>query len=327
MRTCLKYLIALFHFALTISAAWAEPVESQLQTPGPEGPLAGTLLVPKEHDGPVVLIVPGSGPTDRDGNNPHGVQAATYRLLAEGLAEDGIASLRIDKRGMFASGGAIADANAVTIADYADDIHNWVTALRQETGTDCVWLLGHSEGGLVALAAAQDKPDAFCGLLLLSTPGRPMGDILRAQLSSRPANAPILDESLAAIDDLEAGRSVDTATMNPALLPLFHQRIQGFLIDLFSHDPAALLTAYDGPVLILQGQRDLQIFETDAQSLSAAAPQAKLSLLPDTNHMLKTVTSADPIANYATYGDPDLPLAPKVVDRIADFIGSQTDAP
>ena len=317
---------ALFLFAQMIPPASAEPTESQLQTQGPEGPLAGTLLVPNEHDGPVVLIVPGSGPTDRDGNNPHGVQAATYRLLAEGLAERGIASLRVDKRGMFASSAAIADANAVTIADYADDVHSWAAAVRESTGVDCLWLLGHSEGGLVALAAAHDKPDAFCGLLLVSTPGRPMGDVLRQQLSANPANAAILDDALAAIDEIEAERRIDTSKLNPALMPLFHKKVQGFLIDLFSYDPAALLEAYPGPVLILQGLRDLQISETDARRLSAVAPQAELHLLPDTNHVLKPIASGDPIANYATYGNPNLPLAPAVVGKISDFLLSSNDA-
>ena len=154
MAALSKCLIASLLFVLMMSAASAEPVESQLRTQGPEGPLAGTLLVPKEHDGPVVVIVPGSGPTDRDGNNPYGVQAATYRLLAEGLVEHGIASLRFDKRGMFASSAAIADANAVSIAGYAYDVRTWAATLRQQVDRDCIWLLDHSEGGLVALAAA-----------------------------------------------------------------------------------------------------------------------------------------------------------------------------
>ena len=87
-----------------------------------------------------------------------GVAAAPYRMLAEGLAARGVATVRIDKRGMFGSAGAIADANAVTIADYAADVHAWVKAARARTGASCVWVLGHSEGGLVALAAAQ-QPD------------------------------------------------------------------------------------------------------------------------------------------------------------------------
>src|SRR4029077_4828608 len=105
-------------------------------------------------------------------------RATTYKLLAEGLAECGIGTVRIDKRGMFGSGAAGADANAGPIDDYVADVAAWIAVIRRETGMPCVWLLGHSEGGLVALAAAQKLPD-ICGLVLMSTAGRPLGEVLR----------------------------------------------------------------------------------------------------------------------------------------------------
>jgi pimeloyl-ACP methyl ester carboxylesterase len=265
------------------------------------------------------LIIPGSGPTDRDGNNPLGVTASTYRLLAEGLAERGVTSIRIDKRGLFSSAAAVPDANKVTIEDYAADIRSWAGAIRARTGAACIWLLGHSEGGLVALAAARDAN--ICGLLLVSAPGRPVGPVLREQLRANPANAPLLDEAMAAIDALEAKRPVDTAGMNPALRPLFAPQVQGFLISLLAYDPAKLLAGYEKPVLILQGLRDIQVTEQDARRLKDAHPGARLVLLADANHVLKPVSSADRGANIATYSDPGLPLAAGVVPAIADFIG------
>ena len=101
-----------------------------MTVPGPQGDLAGTL-VDAGKGAPVVLIIPGSGPTDRDGNNPMGVAAAPYRLLAEGLAAKGVSTFRADKRGMFGSKSAIRDPNAVTIADYAGDVRAWTAALRK----------------------------------------------------------------------------------------------------------------------------------------------------------------------------------------------------
>src|SRR6185369_1531947 len=108
-----------------------QPVERHVSAPGPLAPLSGTL-VDAGAKTPVVLIIPGSGPTDRDGNSPLGVKAAPYRMLAEALAQRGISSVRADKRGMFASKAAIADANAVTVAQYAADAHDWVKALRKQ---------------------------------------------------------------------------------------------------------------------------------------------------------------------------------------------------
>ena len=302
------------------AGATAAPVESPIEAPGPAGALRGTLLTPDGARGPVILIIPGSGPTDRDGNSPVGILAASYRLLAEGLAAHGVTSVRIDKRGMFGSTAAAADANAVTIPDYVADVQSWTRVIRQRTKASCIWLLGHSEGGLVAMAAAK-SPDV-CGLLLVAAPGKPMGEILREQLKANAANSPLLSQALPAIDALEAGKRVDTAGMNPALLRLFSPAVQGFLISAFSYDPRQLLAGYGKPVLILQGQRDLQVSEADAQALKLADPAATLVLLPDVNHVLKSVASDDKGANIATYRDSSLPLASGVVQSISDFLTS-----
>ncbi len=303
--------------------ALAAGPEQPVEAPGPLAPLRGSLLSAELAGAPVVLIVPGSGPTDRDGNGPLGLQASSYKLLAEGLAAQGIASVRIDKRGMFGSTAAVLDGNAVTIEDYAADVRSWVQALRRQTAARCIWVLGHSEGGLVALAALADgrrDTDGLCGLILVATAGRPLGQVLREQFKGNPANAPILDAALGTIAALEAGRRVDVGTLHPALQALFSPQVQGFLISLFALDPAQLIAGGKLPVLILQGERDLQVGVADARRLQQAAPAAQLVLLPDTNHVLKAVVSADRAANFATYGKPGLPLAPGVVDAIAGFI-------
>lgn len=314
---------------LVIAAVAAAPpptTQTFVQAPGPLGPLKGTMLAPAAGSPAMMLIIPGSGPTDRNGNNPYGVRASTYRLLAEGLAQHGIGTVRIDKRGMYGSRGAVADGNAVTIEDYVTDTGSWIAAIRKQTGVPCVWVLGHSEGGLVALAAVQKVQD-ICGLVLVSAAGRPLGEVIRQQIKDNPANAPILGQAMTAIDNLEAGKRVDTSTMNPALMPLFAPQVQGFLISVFSYDPAKLIAAVTKPLLIVQGKRDMQVSVADAERLKQAAPSAKLVLLDDTNHVLKTVTSDDRRANAATYADPRLPLAPGVVDAIADFVNDATKKP
>lgn len=308
---------ALISSCLSVSQA-SRVSEKLLDAPGPEGPLKGTLLTPNSKPTAVVLIVPGSGPTDRDGNNPFGVKASPYRLLAEGLALKGFATLRIDKRGMFASSAAVEDANAVTIADYVDDVRAWINVLKHEMQTHCIWIMGHSEGGLVALASALEED--VCGVLLIATPGRPMGEVLREQLKANPANAFLLEEALPIIDALEQGRRVDTTHIHPALQNLFHPALQPFLIDAFSYNPTQLISVISRPVLVLQGQRDLQVQEMDARKLKAANPQASLVVLPTMNHVMKGVTSEDFMANLASYAEPTLPLAPGVMETIEDFL-------
>jgi pimeloyl-ACP methyl ester carboxylesterase len=299
---------------LAAAAAAATP----LTAPGPDGPLAGTL-VDAGKGSPVVLVIPGSGPTDRDGNNPMGVTAAPYRLLADALAAKGVSSVRIDKRGLFGSKAAVADPNKVTIADYAGDIHSWVAAIRKRTGAKCIWLLGHSEGALVALAAGQ-QPDGLCGVILVSGAGRKLSDVIREQLRSNPANAPVLATAMAALDALDRGEHVDVTGMNPALLSLFRPQGQDYLIDRFRHDPAKLAASLALPLLIVQGERDIQVSVADAKALAAAQPKAKLVLLPAMNHVLKDVASDDRAANLATYADPSLPVDPALVDAIAEFV-------
>ena len=125
---------------------------------------------------------------------------------------------------------------------------------------------------------------------------------------------------MAAIDELESGRHIDTSTLHPALQQTFHPKTQGFLIDLFSYDPRELIRKVQVPVLILQGERDLQVSVDDARHLKAARPDAELVLLPDTNHVLTQVVSPDAGANLSTYADPGLPLAPGVVQAISRFM-------
>jgi len=300
---------------LALTAAVAAVV---MTAPGPKGPLEGTYLNAGSK-APVVLIIPGSGPTDRDGNNPMGVTAAPYRMLAEALAAKGVSSVRVDKRGMFGSKDAVADANKVTISDYAADAHSWVAAIREQTGASCVWVLGHSEGALVTLVAAQ-KPQGMCGIILVSGAGRKLSDVIREQLRSNPANAPLLDQAMTALDALDGGRHVDVATMNPALLTLFRPEVQDYLIDMFRQDPAKLASSVDVPVLIVQGERDLQTSVADARAVAAAQPKASLVLIPQMNHVLKDVASNDRAANVATYADPALPVDSAAVDAIASFV-------
>lgn len=290
---------------------------TELTAAGPQGDLHGTLIdVGKS--APVVLIVPGSGPTDRDGNNPLGVKAASYRLLAEALGLRGISSVRIDKRGMFASKAAVADANKVSVDGYVADINAWITSARSATGAKCVWLLGHSEGGLMVLTTG-DAP-GVCGIITVSAAGRPFDVLIHEQIHANPLNAVVFDQADAALAKLKAGEHVDTTGMHPGLLALFNPAVQDYLIDLIRHDPSALAANVKSPMLIVQGLADIQVSEGDAKALAAAQPKARLVLLPGVNHVLKQVGNGDRASNIASYANPDLPIDPGVVNAIADFV-------
>jgi pimeloyl-ACP methyl ester carboxylesterase len=311
-------LLAFAALVATPALAQEVPAGTEVTAPGPLGNLAGTLLDPDPR-APLVLIVPGSGSTDRDGNNRYGVAGGPYRQLAEALAKRGVATLRIDKRGMFASRAAVADGNRVTITEYATDVRNWVDAARKRTGRSCVWLLGHSEGGLVVLAAAQ-QPEGICGVVLVSAAGRPLAAIMREQFRANPANAPLLEPLLAMVDTLEAGKHADTAALPPPLPALFPDAVQDFMIDMFRYDPPKLAGALKLPLLATQGDRDVQIGPGDARALAGARPGATLVVVPGMTHVLRIAASEGRAASIATYGDAALPVAPALADAIAGFV-------
>lgn len=317
----IKRVMTLASAAALVAPLHAEsgPAEVPIEAAGPQGLLAGAMLRGPSAQGPVALIIPGSGPTDRDGNSPLGIRAASYRLLAQGLAAEGVTTVRIDKRGMFGSAGAVPDANAVTMADYVADTAAWVKSVRAKTGAPCVWLIGHSEGGLVALAAAQEVEN-LCGLVLVAAAGRPLGDVIKSQLRANPANAPFLRAANAAIDELAAGQRVDVTALPPPLAPLFNLAVQGFLISTFALDPADLAAKARLPVLIVQGGKDIQVSVEDAERLKAANPRAMLIILPNANHVLKDVAGNSPSDNVAAYQAPDLPLSDGMVSGIAAFV-------
>lgn len=298
----------------------AVPQTAAVTVPGPAGPLAGTLQ-PGTGKGPAVVIIPGSGPTDRDGNSPLGITAGTYRLLAEALAKRGVTSVRIDKRGMFGSRGAIPDPNGATIEGYADDARAWAGLVAKRAGARCAWLVGHSEGGLVALQAAQSAK-GLCGVVLISAPGRPLGEVMRGQFRANPANAPILGPALKLLDEVEAGRTVDPATLPAPLPTMFPLAVQRYMTGLFRFDPAKLAATAKVPVVIVQGDADLQVGVEDARRIAAARPSARLTIVPGVNHVLKAV-GADRAANARSYGDASLPIAPGVVEAVAAAVASR----
>ena len=302
--------------SLILAAALLDPTAAPVVLPSEPAPLHGTLLTPEGPTRAIAVILPGSGPTDRDGNSPGGLVASTYRLLAEGLAEQGVATVRIDKRGVAGSAAAAVAEQDLTFQTYIDDARAWAAEAARVTGRPCVWLIGHSEGSQIALAAAQDGNESVCGLVLLAGAGRPAGVVLREQFQAGLPPA-LLAPAFAALDELEAGLTVTDAP--PELAALFRPSVQPYLISWIGLDPVDLIEDYAGPVMIGHGSTDIQVGMVDARALSAARPTARLVVWEGVNHVLK-VAPADRAANIAVYSDPNLPLAPGVVEDVAAFI-------
>ncbi|HVB03538.1 MAG TPA: alpha/beta fold hydrolase [Chitinophagaceae bacterium] len=279
------------------------------------GNISGTLMLPSgKNRVPVALIIAGSGPTDRDGNNTMGEISDCYKLLAEGLAGNGIASLRYDKRGIGASALAMTDEKKLSLNDYISDAEGWVNQLKQDSRFTGVVIIGHSEGSLIGMMAAHKSPaEAF---ISLSGPGMDLESILLIQLKGQ-LNDTLYKKAAHILQSLSKGKT--TKQVPASLSSLFNPEVQPYLISEIRLDPAKEIAKLKIPVLIVQGDNDLQITTGDARRLAQADPRATLIIMHHMTHMLKDAASTRQ-DNLKTYSDPSLPLDPALIPDITEFI-------
>ncbi|MCM2463262.1 alpha/beta hydrolase [Pseudomonas sp. CG7] len=279
------------------------------------GELFGSLLLPKSDTPvPVVLIISGSGPTDRDGNNPEGGRNDSLKRLAWVLARHNIASVRYDKRGVAASLAATPDERNLSVETYVADTVAWSRKLAADPRLGPLILLGHSEGALIASLAAPQANAA--AVISLSGSARPIDQVLRQQLSNR-LPPPLMLRSNELLDSLKAGRLDDNVPTQ--LQVIFRPSVQPYLSSLFRQDPARAFAALKMPALILQGSNDIQVSIDDARQLKAAKPDAELALIQGMNHVMRIVPNAVK-QQLASYKDPNLPLAAALGTRGLRFI-------
>ncbi len=295
------------------------PIETAATVAIPSGTLHATRI-DAGPDAPMVLIIAGSGPTDRDGNNPLMGSPASYKMLAYGLATRGISSIRPDKRGIGQSAPALTNAADVTLYDYVDDARSWMDAELAASGRSCVWLAGHSEGGLIALMTATRDTKGICGLILIAAPGRPMRDLLAEQFGKNPQTAAVADDAMRYVDVIAAGEVPDPAAYPAFMTMVFPPTVHKFLASMLTQDPAAMAGALDLPILIVQGDNDLQVQVADGEAMAAAQPAAKLIIIPGMTHTLKITAMDDRNANIGSYSDPLLPVSTEMLDSIGAFV-------
>jgi len=275
------------------------------------GQIFGTLATPKEFSKiPVVLIIAGSGPTDRDCNSPM-LKSNAYKKLAYGLAENNIASLRYDKRGIAESKAAMKKESDIRFDDYVNDAKEWIQLLKKDKRFSKVIVIGHSEGSLIGMLAA-NKADRY---ISIAGAGQTIDKTLLEQLSAQPKE--ILELSIPIIESLKQGKTVDK--VDPKVEMLFRLSVQPYLISWFNYDPQIEIKKLTIPVLIIQGTNDIQVSVEDAKRLSKANPKAQLELIDKMNHIFVSV-DGDRQSNITTYNDPTIPLTDGLVKKITGFI-------
>ncbi len=308
-------------FRLSSLAQTEEPIHHKITLPaGADLTLDGTLTLPASPKKrvPVVLLIAGSGPTDRDCNSPYGVKSNAFKMLTDSLVRQGIAVARYDKRG---SGTNLQAAIKVIKPEehrfdfYVSDAVGFIRQLQADKRFSDVVIAGHSEGSLVGmLAAQQTKATKY---ISIAGPGRNIADVLKEQGRAGGNPKEVQAEVDGALDSLRAGHNV--SPKNPMLKAQLSPKAQPAMISWMKYDPAVELKRVEGPVLLINGKRDNQVAASEAELLKAARPDATLVLFDQMNHILKNAP-ADRTGNFKTYGDPNLPLTPGLAAVIAHFV-------
>ncbi|MCG9695921.1 alpha/beta fold hydrolase [Shewanella sp. Isolate11] len=298
---------------LTSFNLFATPTTEIVSIETGSGRLEGTLLSDDLNNAKAVaLIIAGSGPTDRDGNNP-AMKNNSLKMLADELLKVGISSLRYDKRGIGHSKDAGLNEIDLRFENYIDDAKSWIEYLHNLDRFKQIVVIGHSEGSLIGMVAAQQKNvDKFVSI---AGAGQPIDQILREQLKAQPPV--VLEQSTPILDKLLQGQTVENVP--PFLNGLFRPSVQPYMISWFKYDPQKEISKLQKPVLIVQGTSDIQVSLADADKLAAANQRAKKVVIENMNHIFKP-SPLDKQANVSTYNQPDLPIKPELISAVSEFI-------
>ncbi|MGB0938496.1 MAG: alpha/beta hydrolase [Colwellia sp.] len=308
----MKRLFIASFFLFTTLNSFAQSIEKVVSIDTGTGKLEGSLLTSDvKGSNTVALIIAGSGPTDRNGNNPS-MTNNSLKMLAEELALEGISSLRYDKRGIGQSKSAGLKEVDLRFDHYVNDARHWIDYLATLNNFSEIIVIGHSEGSLIGIIASQQtNVDKF---ISLAGAGQPIDLTIRAQLKAQPAI--VLEQSTPILDKLLKGETVDNV---PAFLnTLFRPSVQPYMISWFKYDPRKEIAKLNKPILIIQGNTDIQVSLTDANNLALANTKAKKVVIENMNHIFKEAP-LDRQANLLTYSQPDLPIKAELIKAISEF--------
>lgn len=262
----------------------------------------------------VALFINGSGPTDRNGNNPQ-MPNNSIRFLAEELFDAGIPSVRYDKRGIAQSVAAAGREEDMLFTHMVDDAKAWINHLSKEYKR--VVVIGHSEGAQIGVISAIDNPKV-AAVISIAGIGRKVDNVLKTQLAQQSEELLAMSEPI--IESLKKGVMVQEVPNQ--LTSLFRLSIQPYLISWFATDPADEMARLTIPVLIVQGDTDIQVSIEDARLLKDSNPQAEMLIIPNMNHVLKECASLDQMQQLTTYTNPNLKNIPALGKGIIKFIQS-----
>lgn len=275
----------------------------------------GTLLTPNTKANTLAIIIPGSGPTDRDGNQNF-MKSNSLKFLAQDLSNSGIATFRYDKRAltMLKRGANENKIKQVRFDDFATDAQKVVSYFKSRKGYDKIYIIGHSQGSLVGMLASAENVDGF---ISIAGPGKAIDQIILEQIGMMGAND-LVESAKKTFEIMKTGK-VDK-NFNPGLANIFNLDVQPFIMNWISYSPTEELAKLTIPTLIINGKNDIQVATTEADLLKKAKDNSELVLIDNMNHVFKTVESKDTQENTKTYNMPQLKNSPELAEKIIAFI-------
>ncbi len=261
----------------------------------------------------LVILIAGSGPTDRDGNQK-GLTNNSLKLLAEALANNGIAVYSYDKRIFAQMATGKLDEASLSFDNFIDDAKAVLLHFKNQKKYHSITIAGHSEGALIGMVAANGNADAY---ISIAGAGRPIDEVLLEQIGKQ---APFLKEEVQKnLEILKSGTTFELK--NQMLASLFRASVQPYMISWIKYNPQTEIKKLQIPTLLINGDKDIQVSVNDAQLLQHAKPDAQLKIIPNMNHIFKEI-KGDDAENKASYTNPDLPIATDLSELITTFIKS-----
>lgn len=306
----MKKLIFAFFFCLTASGIAQEDNFTSVEV-NLDPYVKGTLVTPTSSEvSPLVIMLQGSGPTDRHGNQSF-MKNDALKKLSSALAGRGISSYRYDKRIMQMQRLGIKEKD-IRFDDFVTDAISVLDHFEQDKRFNKLIVLGHSQGSLVGMVAARGKADAFISLAGVA---QPIDSILIQQITNQ---MPGLEENVQqAFKEMRASGS--TSSYNPVLESIFRPSVQPFILSWMKYEPKEEIAKLEIPVLIINGSNDLQVEQAEAEALKTAQPNADLVILENMNHVLRKI-EGDDLENSKSYNEAHRALHPELVDVLVKFI-------
>ena len=307
----MKFIIGLLLF---YSTAYSQLKEDTVSLSTTTGTLRGSIFVPAGKTSfPLLIIIAGSGPTDRYGNNPIGVNANSYKMLAEALNNENIGVLLFDKRGVAKSNEAGKKEADLRFENYVEDVVQWTEFIKKDKRVTGIFIAGHSEGSLIGMLTAQKIK--IEGYISIAGPARGIAEIITQQYAQQlPKAAPVVDSLF---HRLQNNQPLDSVP--PYLMAIFRPSVQPYIKSWIKYIPCDEIKKLTVPTLIIQGGTDIQVTPNEATLLKHCKENATLLMLDSMNHILKSAPAAR-AQNIATYTNPALPLYPGLTTAIILFI-------